>query len=303
MTARKTLLFLALVFAVNWGMIAAYAAAGGKLRGPGGGLILLLYMLVPMLAAITVQKWVYRQPVVGPLGVSFAVNRWWLIAWLLPALIAIGSFGAALLMPGVHFSSDITGLIGNLKGQLTPAQLKATKELLAGVPFGAFVAFQVILGLVAGPTLNAAFAFGEELGWRGLLLAQFASMRFWPASLLIGLIWGVWHAPIILMGYNFPRHPHVGVAMMIALTLTLAPVITYVRLRAKSVIAAAVLHGSLNAFAGLPLLLTRGGSDLAIGGAGLATIIAVVVIDVALYAYDRFIAREPIMNRAVADVL
>src|SRR5690625_5122017 len=56
--------------------------------------------------------------------------------------------------------------------------------------------------LIGGITINAIFAFGEEIGWRGFLLREFQLLGFWKASLLIGIIWGVWHEPLIL----FARH-------------------------------------------------------------------------------------------------
>jgi len=65
-------------------------------------------------------------------------------------------------------------------------------------------------GLFAGDTLNALFGFGEEAGWRGYLLHEWKHMQFWKASLFIGLIWGIWHAPLILLGYNYPQHSPTG---------------------------------------------------------------------------------------------
>ncbi len=56
---------------------------------------------------------------------------------------------------------------------------------------------------------------GEELGWRGFLLKQCSYMDFWKMSLVIGIIWGLWHAPIIIQGYNYPQNPVIGVFMMI----------------------------------------------------------------------------------------
>ena len=36
-------------------------------------------------------------------------------------------------------------------------------------------------------------------------------MGFLKTSVLTGFIWGVWHAPIILQGHNYPQHPVAGV--------------------------------------------------------------------------------------------
>lgn len=155
----------------------------------------------------------------------------------------------------------------------------------------------LLQGLIAGITINAVAGFGEELGWRGLLQREFGYLGFWKSSGIIGLIWGVWHAPIILQGHNYPQHPLEGVFMMTIFTLLLSPIFSYVRLKAKSVIAAAIIHGSLNATAGLSILVVKGGSDLTIGVTGMAGFIVLALANLGLFAYDRFLAKEPITNK------
>ncbi len=150
-------------------------------------------------------------------------------------------------------------------------------------------------GFVAGITINAIAGFGEELGWRGFLQRELGYLGFWKSSILIGLIWGIWHAPIILQGHNYPEHPQAGVLMMIIFTLLLSPIFSYIRLKAKSVIAAAVIHGSLNATVGLPLMVIKGGNDLIVGVTGLAGFIALALSNLALFIYDRYFAKEKIM--------
>jgi len=120
-------------------------------------------------------------------------------------------------------------------------------------------------------------------------------MGFWKSSVIIGVIWGIWHAPIILQGHNYPQHPVVGVLMMTIWCVLLAPIFSYVRLKANSVIAAAIIHGSLNATAGLSLMVVKGGNDLTVGAAGLAGFIVLAFVNIGLLLYDRVLAKEPIM--------
>jgi len=219
---NKAQKFVALTFTSSWALAAAFFVAGGRLNTAPGAAVLILYMFVPMASAIVVQKVLYRQPVTAPLGMTFSLNWWWLVAWLLPPLIAIATFLAALVLPGIHFSADLSGLLDRVRGQLTPTQYEIAKaNLLAMGPMTLSI-LSIAGGLIAGATVNAVAAFGEEVGWRGLLQREFASMNFWAASALIGVIWGLWHAPIILMGFNYPHHPRAGVLMMIAMTLLLA---------------------------------------------------------------------------------
>ena len=62
---------------------------------------------------------------------------------------------------------------------------------------------------------------------------------------------------------------------------------SYVRLKAKSVIAAAIMHGSLNATAGLAIMLVKGGNDLTIGITGLSGFLVLAVINVLIFLYNR----------------
>jgi hypothetical protein len=69
---------------------------------------------------------------------------------------------------------------------------------------------------IAGDSVDAVAAFGEDLGCRGLLLRELEPFGFWRSSVLIGVIWGSWHAPLILHRHNYPEHPWVGVFLMTA---------------------------------------------------------------------------------------
>ena len=135
----------------------------------------------------------------------------------------------------------------------------------------------LIQGLIAGITINAVAAFGEELGWRGFLLHEFRNMKFLKASLIIGFIWGIWHAPMILMGHNYPQHPEAGILMMTIFCMLLSPLLMYITIKAKSVIAAAIAHGTMNAIAGISVMMIKGGNDLNAGITGLAGFIAIIV--------------------------
>jgi hypothetical protein len=58
----------------------------------------------------------------------------------------------------------------------------------------------------------------------------------------VGVIWGVWHWPLILMGYNYPGHPLLGLLLMALYTTGLAVVLGYAVLRSGSIVLAAYLH-------------------------------------------------------------
>ena len=73
--------------------------------------------------------------------------------------------------------------------------------------------------------------------------------------------------------------------MMTLFCLLLGPIFSYIRLRAGSVIAAAIAHGSLNGTGALSVLVLRGGNDLTVGLTGLAGLIVLATIDLGIYVF------------------
>lgn len=276
---RYPLLFIALTFFINWLLIALFLALGEGWNSTATPLVLVAYMFVPMLVAILVQKLVKHEGVIKPLQVSFKLNRWFLLAWLLPPLLAISALGVSLLLPGVQYTSNMAGLLDIFGQNLSPEQVTQIQAQLEALPISYFW-IVLIQGLIAGITVNAVAAFGEELGWRGFLLREFRHLGFWRASLLIGFVWGVWHAPVIMQGHNYPQHPLAGVGMMIIWCMLLTPIFVYVRVKAKSVIAAAIMHGTLNGTAGLALMMVRGGNDLTVGLTGVAGFVVLLLVNI-----------------------
>jgi membrane protease YdiL (CAAX protease family) len=293
---KRVGLFIGITFVLSWFIAILSPALGGKWMTPSGLMLGTAFMFMPMISTILVQKAIYKEPLKKPLGISFKLNRWWLVAWLLPSLIAFASMGVSLLIPGVGFSPDLSGYFERLeKGGVPAEQIEQIKSQITALPIHALW-IALIQGLLAGITVNAIAGFGEELGWRGFLLRELNYMGFWRSSAIIGLIWGIWHAPLILQGHNYPQHPVEGVFMMISFCLLLSPLLSFIRLRSKSVVAAAILHGSLNATGGLPIMVLKGGNDLIIGVTGVAGFIVLLMIDLLIFFSYRSIRGRPVKD-------
>jgi membrane protease YdiL (CAAX protease family) len=219
-----------------------------------------------------------------PLGVSFRINRWFIVALLLPTLLAIGATVVSVLFPGVSITLDpaeanVFAFFDNI-----PADQRVTD--ISSLPVHPFI-LTLVFGTLAGLTINGIAGFGEELGWRGLLLREFASLGFWRSSWIIGTIWGLWHLPFIVNGYNYPGHPVAGVFMMTLWTILFSPIIAYVCIRSDSVISAAIMHGAINGTAMAPAIVLKGGNSLTIGVIGLAGIIVLVVLNLLLISFGK----------------
>jgi len=100
--------------------------------------------------------------------------------------------------------------------------------------------------VVLGPFLGLLIAFGEEYGWRGYLQQELTHLGRIRGVLLLGVIWGVWHWPIIWMGYNYPDQPVLGSIMMVLFCIALAYFLAYAYFKTKSVWLCAFLHALLN---------------------------------------------------------
>ena len=294
MKKSNTLVFIGITYLLSWLLAGISYLLGVRYNTPASFIMATGYMFVPMIVAIFMQKAVLKEPLKKPMGLSFRLNVWWIVAWLLPPALSFATIGVSLLFPSVEYSPQMAGILQRFRSLIPPEQLEEIEHQMVQARIHPLWT-GLLQGLVVGPTINAVAGFGEELGWRGFLQKELKTLGFYRSSILIGLIWGVWHFPIILQGHNYPEHPLPGAFMMIGWCILLSPIFSLVRLRTDSVIAAAVLHGSLNATVGLALMIVEGGSDFLIGVTGLAGFFVLIVANIVLLLQDRFLSGEPIM--------
>lgn len=272
--------FIALACGLAW-LVALPLWSGDGLAEPLAGVILPVMMFTPAIAALVVTV-TMRVPARGerlrflgiwPLRPAKRVIWLMVLGWLAPPLlVALGVLVAAAC--------------GFVRLDLTFAAFSAT---VAGVlpegtpmpPIGLLVISQIVM-IPFAALLNSVLAFGEELGWRGWLMPALRPLGTWPTLLISGAIWGLWHSPIILLGYNFGRTDVTGVLFMVGGCVAWGILFGWLRLRSASIWPAVLAHGSLNAAAGLVLLVAASQPDLALAGPlGVAGwIVAVVVIGI-----------------------
>ncbi len=261
------------------------------------------YMFLPMICALGLQIVTSRKTHVrvslretGLL--RFKIKPSWLVAWILPVAIVLLTTFVNSLLPNCEFNTDMSSLIP--VDQVTEEQ----KEMLGMMMNPTFlIVTTIISGLFAGATINALFAFGEEYGWRNYLVAALREKKFVFASIFIGIVWGIWHFPLILLGHNYPQHSVAGVFMMVIFCVLASFVELYFVLKAKSVYPAAIFHGTINAVAGLNVLLIKGGNDLINGASGLSGFIVMAIVIAIIYVFDRFVLKDNIFSKTIEEVL
>ena len=106
--------------------------------------------------------------------------------------------------------------------------------------------------IVIASLFNTLFALGEEIGWRGWLWVRLQRCGQVAAILISGVIWGTWHAPLVLLGYNYPMATGAwGVLAMCGMCIVFGAFLGWLRTYSDSVWPAALAHGTFNASAGL----------------------------------------------------
>ncbi len=163
------------------------------------------------------------------------------------------------------------------------------------------MAFQMIL---VGSLLGLIVSFGEEYGWRGYLQSQLIRLGKKRGVLLLGLIWGAWHWPVIWMGHNYPGHPVEGTILMTIFMVLLAFVIGHAVLKTGSVWLAAFMHGILDQtasfFAGFIYAPADPIYSFGAGFYGMATLAIVVFFLLRDPVWKDLPAQTPLTETAVA---
>jgi membrane protease YdiL (CAAX protease family) len=89
------------------------------------------------------------------------------------------------------------------------------------------------------------------------------------ANLITGAVWGLWHAPLIVQGYNYPGFPALGVLAMVVFCIGMSFALTAVRELTGSLIPVAAAHGMFNGIAVLLIMLAPDAHPILAGPLGL----------------------------------
>ncbi|MBR3931437.1 MAG: CPBP family intramembrane metalloprotease [Tidjanibacter sp.] len=316
---KKAVIYSVVLCAVSWLAALAFCHATGFdgtqtdiATRSSYTLFATAYMFLPLLVALVMQllgkeKHLFSGRKSGhtaaeDLGLLRFRPRWsWLVgALLVPATVLLCAAVAMLFAEPIALADTLRLQIAATLGD-TPAAAEALAEIEA-VPSWVMAVGSFISGLLAGFTVNAVAAFGEEYGWRYYLVGKLRSKRFLPTALFIGAVWGIWHAPIILlMGHNYPNDRVLGVAMMVVMCLLLGVVELYFVVKSGSMWPSAIIHGTFNACSGMTLLWYPTGSATTTAMTGVAGMVALLLVCVVLWLYDR--KRERIFASTIEQAL
>lgn len=281
-------LFLLVAFGCSWLIALPLWLSGSGLDSPLLTIVALAMMFTPSLGVLAVRRFCHRgmpfREWARHTGLTWGVRRGrtlglTAVAWFGVPLLTLVALVVSVLIGVVHVDLEGFSLMREQLEKATGRKPPMEPEML--------IVIQLIQAVVIAPVINAIPALGEEWGWRGYLLPRLvaATGGQWRALLLSGVLWGLWHAPVTLLGYNYPELGAWAALMFVGFCVLFGAVIGWLRLRSGSVWPAVIGHGALNAIAGLPMMVGDAADppDLAIGGvtglvgwALLAVIVAVL---------------------------
>ncbi|MFA7540387.1 MAG: CPBP family intramembrane glutamic endopeptidase [Sphaerochaetaceae bacterium] len=253
MAKKQIIIYIVLSFLIAWILFLIIPLKGMVYGEQRSTLLLTGAMFAPAISSILVRlitKEGFKNMLLKP---NFKGNiKTYLLIFFGPSLLIIVSAILYFLLFPTHFDTGLTLLQG---AEVTPSTILLVSLL------------QVIL---VGPVINIVPTMGEELGWRGYLLPKLRTLFSDRLSIIIsGIIWGLWHAPVIIMGHNYgteyPGYPYVGILVMVVFCVALGIIEGYFTIKLNSVIPAAMVHSAMNAGAALPLIVAKVGINQTIG--------------------------------------
>jgi len=266
---KRITIFLTFAFGFAWLNGLIIYLTGGLVNSPeiiqGSGITIALvllaggYMWAPALAhiltrLITREGWkdIYLRP-------RRQGWQYWIAAWFIPFIMTILGAGLFFVVFPQYFDPSLKTL----------QNLLAESGQVTSLPLWTIVGIQTLSGVLIAPIVNSLFTFGEEFGWRAYLQPKLMPLGGRKAILLIGLIWGVWHWPVIAMGHNYgleyPGAPWLGMLMMVWVTIGLGTFLGWLTVQAGNVWPAVIGHAAINGISGLAAVFVMGNPNPLLG--------------------------------------
>lgn len=231
---KPIIIFLSITFALS-AIFYFLIIYSGTLDG-GAGQYVMGLMWCPGISALITMKILKRN--ISDLGWKWGKTKYQIKSYLIPLLytfiayIIIWSFGW-----GKFYNGETVNWITKSFG-------------LGEIGSGFSILFYLILVGVFGIIGSMSSALVEEIGWRGFLVPElYKSQGFTKTSLITGLIWGVWHLPILLFAdYNSGTPSWFAMPCFMVLIISISFIYTWFRMKSGSLWTGVILHGSHNLF-------------------------------------------------------
>ncbi len=233
----------------------------------GGGIYVVLLMYCPAIAAIITSLIFYRS--INEFGWKPGRVKYLVMGYAIPLVYATIAYGLFWILTS-----------GTFTGKLPQYNMIY------------FVLVGTLTSIVGG-------VLGEEIGWRGFLVPQLAKITsFTKLGLISGIIWAVWHFPLMIFsGYNAGASLWYSLPMFTLAVIGLSFILAWLRLRSGSIWPAVLLHASSNLFVQNlfdPLTMQTGITKYIVGETG-ALMVAVIL----LFALIMWIRRDKLPDTLI----
>lgn len=263
---KRVGIYIAFAFGVAW-LIALILYLTGGLTATPYTLVMLGvgYMGAPALAHI-LTRLVTRE---GWKELNLRPNFkqgwvYWLICWIAPIIFTFLGMAIFFALFPQYYDPTFSAVT-----KLMEQSAAATGQTMPAMEPWVIVLSQTLTALIAAPILNAIPILGEEFGWRAYLQPKLMPLGGRKAMILMGVIWGLWHAPVIAMGHNYgsnyPGAPWTGILATIWIMFILGTFLGWAVLRGGSVWPAVIGHGAFNGIAGIYVFFTQGTPNTLLG--------------------------------------
>lgn len=209
-----------------------------------------ILMFCPAITAIIVRAIFYRKEKI--LGLCGCKIKYILMAIAVPVLYLGVTYGLYWIIDGKAFTGSL--------------------------PEGS--APMLLVGIVTS-LIGAA---GEEIGWQGFLMPRLKEVFNVKAAILItGLIWALWHFPLMIAGlYQSGAPLWYSLVMFTIEVVGMTTVMAFLRFKSGSVLPAIILHAVHNYVDQLICapLTKADNSSYFVGETGFITVVAVVIFAV-----------------------
>ena len=223
-------------------------------------LLLVVSMFCPLVSVLLVQKFWLHQPT----GISWRPRlkgngRYLLAAWFGPAVFTV--LAAVLYFAVFPHRLDLSGswLAAAYGGEMDAQTLR--REL--GVSNLSYMLETGLFAVTLAPVINMFAALGEEAGWRGYMMPHLKKqLGLLNGRLLGGVIWGVWHWPLMLLvgyeyGTNYLGAPVLGLFVWCIVCFALNTLLDWLYEKTGCIWVPSIAHGAFNAVAALFVVLTN----------------------------------------------
>ena len=111
------------------------------------------------------------------------------------------------------------------------------------------IVIMIFLLLTVGVIKNLGSTLGEEIGWRGFLIFELRKvMSFKALAIISGIIWAIWHFPIINLMYGKGENLLLHMGSFTIMIIGISVILAYYTFKSNSLWPAALYHSVHNIY-------------------------------------------------------